>query len=89
MRVAGSTRWVIAENEILLDVVIWEFEKVNLNSSSSSSWKEITKMPSSMCEGFNKTLPDVNFPFSIIQVVGVGDCACIVNNVVDTRGSCL
>lgn len=70
VRVAGSNRWVISENEELLDVVIWEFEKVNLNSSSSSSsWKEITKMPSSMCEGFNRTLPDVNFPFSIIQVM--------------------
>lgn len=47
--------------KILQEVVIWEFENVKMDSSSSSSssfsWKEIAKMPPSMCEDLNRNFP--------------------------------
>lgn len=67
--------------KILQEVAIWEFEKVNVDSSSSSSssfsWKEIAKMPSSMCEDLNRNFPlhQIN---SLSKCVAVGDCVCFI-----------
>ena len=56
-------------------VIIWEFEKVNVNSSSSSSQlKESVRMPSSLCEGVNIFPMKQPYPTVIFQ--GVKDCAC-------------
>lgn len=75
------SRGIVREGEELLqELIIWEFEKVKVESSSSSSsgWKEIARMPQPLCEGVNMTLFDVENPF--MCCVGVGDCACFVGN---------
>lgn len=67
--------------KILQEVVIWEFEEVKVDSSSSSSspfsWKEIAKMPPSMCEDLNRNFPlhQIN---SLSKCVAVGDCVCFI-----------
>lgn len=68
---------------LLQEVIIWEFEKLKgESSSSSSSWKEIARMPSSLCEDVNRTLYEIDnsmgCPF--ISCIGVGDCACFILN---------
>ena len=70
------------EGETLLEeVIIWEFEKQKLDGSSSSSsvdsssslWKEIAKMPPSMCNDLKR-----NSPRQEIKIVAVGDHVCFV-----------
>lgn len=67
---------------LLQEVIIWEFQKVNADCSSSSSawWKEIARMPPSLCESVNKSLSQfgcrINCPF--MSCIGVGDCACFI-----------
>lgn len=76
------SRGIVKEGEELLqELIIWEFEKVKVESSSSSSssgWKEIARMPPPLCEGVNRTIFDAEYPF--MCCVGVGDCACFVSN---------
>jgi hypothetical protein len=66
--------------ELLQEVIIWELENVKVDSSSSSSsrWKEIARMPPHLCEGINRTLFDIEYPF--MCCIGVGDHACFVTN---------
>jgi len=74
-------RGIVKEGELLLQkVIIWELENVKVDSSSSSSsrWKEIARMPPHLCEGINRTLCDVEYPF--MCCIGVGDHACFVTN---------
>lgn len=72
-------RGIVKEGEQLLQkVIIWELEnvKVDFSSSSSSRWKEIARMPPHLCEGINRTMCDVDYPF--MCCTGVGDHACFV-----------
>lgn len=64
------------------ELIIWEFDKMKVDSSSSSSlfWKLISRLPPSMCKDLNRALPDVHPLFSCI---GMGDCIFIVYVVVD------
>lgn len=63
--------------KLLQEVIIWEFDKVKMNSSfpTSSRWKEISRMPSSMCEGLNSNWHYFHRPF---ECIGVGDSVCFV-----------
>jgi hypothetical protein len=73
------------EEGLLQEVVIWEFEKPKANdcsSSSSSWWKEIARMPPSLCEDVNRTLYDIDSAMDcpFMSCIGVGDCACFILN---------
>jgi hypothetical protein len=60
---------------VILQVIIWELEKVKVNSSSSSSsWKEIARMPPPYLERFsmNRTLDWTRC------CIGLGDRACFI-----------
>lgn len=68
--------------KLLQEVVIWEFDKVKVDSSCSSSsssfsWKEIAKMPPSMCEYLNTNFPHHQI-YSLSKCVAVGDCVCFI-----------
>jgi len=66
--------------KLLQEVVIWEFEKVKVDPSSSSSpfsWKEIAKMPPSMCEDLNRNFPHHQI-YNLSKCVAVGDYVCFV-----------
>lgn len=65
--------------ELLQEMNIWELESVNFSSSSSSSasgWKEIARMPPSLCEGVNRIHSLMDWPFN--YCIGVGDYACFI-----------
>jgi len=67
------------------EVFIWEFEKKEevVSSSPSSSWKEIARMPLSMCKVLNRTFPGSWGLF--FRCIGVGDYALIVYQAVDVE----
>lgn len=66
--------------ELLQELIIWELEQVNSSSSSSSlsasSWKEIARMPPSLCGGVNRMHSLMDWPFN--YCIGVGDYACFI-----------
>jgi len=64
--------------ELLQEVIVWEFEEVRVDSSSSLWWKVIARMPPSMREGVNRSwsLSTIDCPF--MCCVGIGDCACFI-----------
>jgi len=53
----------------IMEVILWEFQK----DSSSSSWKEIARMPPSLCEVFQRR------SFHSFECVGVEDCVCFTS----------
>lgn len=69
---------------LLQEVIIWEFEKENADSFSTSSllWKEIARMPPSLCEDVNRTLYDIDRSMDCpcMRCIGVGDCVCFILN---------
>nr|ADE75855.1 unknown [Picea sitchensis] len=79
-----ATVGIVKEREVILqEVIIWEFQNVKAVStsySSSSWWKEIARMPPSLCEIVNKSWSQfgcrINSPF--MCCIGVGDCACFI-----------
>lgn len=69
---------------LLQEAIIWEFEKVKADSpfSSSSCWKEVARMPPSLCEDVNRTLYDIDSSMDcpFMGCIGVGDRACFILN---------
>lgn len=68
----GSSPYTVRK---IIDLILWEFDN---DSKSSSSWKEIARMPSSVCQVFQR-----NSYFDSFECVGVGDCMCF------TSGRCM
>jgi len=64
--------YIFGDREELLQVIVWGFEKEKVNSTSSW-WKEIARMPSSLSEEFKRISIDCDK-----WCVGVGDCTCFV-----------
>jgi len=69
----GSSLYTVRK---IIDLILWEFDSDS--KSSSSSWKEIARMPSSLCQVFQR-----NSYFDSFECVGVGDCMCF------TSGRCM
>lgn len=65
---------------VLEEVIIWEFEKVMVDGSSSSSsgWKEIARMPTYMCENARRRSFNLHGPYGCTVV---GDCVRFAYNV--------
>lgn len=62
--------------DLLQEIIIWKLEQgisSSLPSSSSSSWKEIARMPPSLCGRVNMIHSFVDWPFS--HCIGTGDYA--------------
>lgn len=53
-----------------IELILWEFQR----DSESSCWKEISRMPPSMCEFFQR-----NSYFDSFECVGVGDGMCFTS----------
>ena len=60
-----------------LELILWEFDKDS--NPSSSSWKEIARMPPAL----RKVYAETNIFFDSFHSVAVGDCICF------TSGECL
>jgi len=70
---------------LLQEVIIWEFDRLKANDSSSSTsswWKEIATMPQSLCGDVNRTLYEIDSSMDcpFMSCIGVGDCACFILN---------
>jgi len=65
--------YIFGHTKELLQVIIWEFEKEKVNSSSSSWWKEIARMPQSLSEDFKRISVNCSK-----WCIGVGDCTCFM-----------